>query len=177
MENFNIIEEKKNSLFKRREVKFTINAEITPSHSDARKIITEKFSTAKENIRIKKILGKFGSKSFTISAHIYNSEQDKLSTEGQSKKDAIKEPEKPAEEPKPVEEAVSVEEPKPVEQPAPEAQPEPAKVPEEKPAEQPVEVPQEDANVSQDKSNSESTKPEEPVSKNKEESKPEEKTE
>jgi len=93
MKNFNIIEEKENPLFKRKEVKFTINAAITPSHAIARKIISEKFSTLEENIRVKNILGKFGSKNFTISAHIYASEQDKLDTEGQSKKDAGAQPE------------------------------------------------------------------------------------
>ena len=87
MENFNIIEERENSLFKRKEVKFTIDAKITPSHVDARKFISEKFSTSEKNIRVKNILGKFGSRNFTISAHIYESEQDKLDTEGESKKD------------------------------------------------------------------------------------------
>jgi len=99
MENFNIIEEKKNSLFKRKEIKFTIGAEITPSHTEVRRIISEKFSTPEENIRIKKILGKFGSNDFTISVNIYDSEQDKLDTEGPSKKDAVAQPETPAEQP------------------------------------------------------------------------------
>ena len=113
MENFNIIEEKENSLFKRKEVKFTIGAEITPSHTEARKIISEKFSTPEENIRIKKILGKFGSKDFTISVNIYDSEQDKLDTEGPSKKDAVAQSETPVEQPveAPVEEKPA-EEPK-----------------------------------------------------------------
>ena len=99
MENFNIIEEKKNPLFKRKEVKFTVDAEVTPNHADTRKVISEKFSTPEENIRIKKILGKFGSRNFTITANIYESEQDKLSTEGESKKDATKEQPAPAEQP------------------------------------------------------------------------------
>jgi len=138
MENFSIIEEKKNPLFNRREIKFTIDAESTPSHADTRKIIAEKFSTPEENIRIKKILGKFGSKTFTISTNIYASEQDKLSTEGQSKKDAVagdtplQNPEEKSEaqkeEPAPKEEVPAETTPaqetpikKPVEVPAPEA--------------------------------------------------------
>ncbi len=158
MENFNIIEEKENSLFKRKEVKFTIDAEITPSHADARKIISEKFSTPEENIRIKNILGKFGSKTFTISTHIYTSEQDKLDTEGQSKKDAVAKPEQPAEQPveapteAPVEQApapeIPTKEPEaPVEEkpaeptPTPDATPEPPQSKEltNKPAEEPKE--------------------------------------
>ena len=97
MKNINVIEEKANPLFKRKEVKFTIDAEITPSHADTRKFISEKFSTPEENIRVKNILGKFGSKNFTISAHIYESEKDKLDTEGESKKDAVAQPEQPVE--------------------------------------------------------------------------------
>jgi len=97
MENINIVEERENPLFKRKEIKFSVDAEITPSHAKARKIISENFSTSEENIRIKNILGKFGSKTFTISANIYASEQDKLDTEGQSKKDVVAQPEQPAE--------------------------------------------------------------------------------
>lgn len=107
MENFKIIEEKKNPLFNRKEIKFSVDAKITPSHADARKIISEKFSTPEENIRIKNILGKFGSKTFTISANIYSSEQDKLDTEGKSKKDAVAQPEQTTETPE-----VSTEQPK-----------------------------------------------------------------
>ena len=97
MENINIIEERENPLFKRKEIKLSVDAEVTPSHADARKIISEKFSTNEENIRIKNILGKFGSKTFTISTNIYVSEQDKLDTEGKSKKDAVAQPKVPAE--------------------------------------------------------------------------------
>ena len=96
MEDFKIIKEKQNPLFKRKEIEFIIGAEVTPSHAEARKIISEKFSVPEENIRIKKILGKFGSQTFTISTNLYDSEQDKLNTEGKSKKDVVKE--KPASE-------------------------------------------------------------------------------
>ena len=48
MENFNIIEQKENPLFKRKEIKFSVDAEITPSHTDTRKIISEKFSIPEE---------------------------------------------------------------------------------------------------------------------------------
>lgn len=121
MENFNIIEEKENSLFKRKEVKFTIDAEITPSHADTRKIISEKFSVPEEKIRIKKILGKFGSKNFTISAYIYASEKDKLDTEGQSKKDAVAQ----KEEPTPTQEAPAEQPEQPAEAPETPVEPTP----------------------------------------------------
>jgi len=94
MENFNIIEEKSNPLFKRKEVQFSIEAEVTPSNSEVEKLISEKFSTQEENIKIKKIEGKFGSKVFKVNANIYNSKQDKEDTEPKQKKKGA---EKPAE--------------------------------------------------------------------------------
>jgi len=135
MENINIIEERENPLFKRKEIKFSVDAEITPSHAKARKIISEKFSTPEENIRIKNILGKFGSKIFTISANIYASEQDKLNTEGQSKKDVVAQPEQTTETPEvPAKSAPTTETPakQPVEAPV-----------EEKPVEQTKPTPKE----------------------------------
>ena len=137
MENFNILEERENLLFKRKEIKFTVDAEITPSHIDVRKIISEKFSTPEENIRITNILGKFGSKTFTISTNIYASEQDKLDTEGESKKDAVKQPEQPVAAEQPIE-APTTETPV-SDTPTPET---PVEAPtEEKPAEEPTNKP------------------------------------
>lgn len=124
MENFKIIEEKENPLFKRKEIKFTIDAEITPSHANIEKLISEKFSTQLENIKIKNILGKFGSKTFTVSVNIYASKEDKENTEPKSKKDTSAQPEQPAE--------VPAEQPKPEEQPNPEEKPAEAAEPKEK---------------------------------------------
>ncbi len=114
MKNITNLEEKENPLFKRREIKFTINSEVAPSYADIRKIISKKVSTSEENIRIKKILGTFGSNNFTVSANIYESEQDKLNIEGKSKKDKVAEPEV-------AQEAPTESAPEPV----PESQPEP----------------------------------------------------
>jgi len=83
--------EKENKLFNRKEVQINIKSEITPSHKEAKKLISEKFSTKPENIRIKKISGKFGTKVFTISANIYPSEEEKNKIEIFSKKEAEKE--------------------------------------------------------------------------------------
>lgn len=113
MENFKILEEKENPLFKRKEIKFTIEAIITPNHSDVEKLISEKFSTSPETVKIKGIHGRFGSKTFTISANIYKSKEDKEDIEPK-KKEKAKLEEKPAEEKK---EEVK-EEPKPEEKPA-----------------------------------------------------------
>jgi len=85
MENFKILEEKENPLFNRREIKLSVDAEITPSNSEAEKFISEKFSTPIENIKIKKISGRFGSKTFTIIVNVYNSKEHK-EAESKSKK-------------------------------------------------------------------------------------------
>jgi ribosomal protein S24E len=86
MENFKILEEKKNSLFNRSEIKLSVEAEVNPSNAEAEKFISEKFSTPIENIKIKKILGKFGSKTFTILVNLYGSEEHKKGIESKSKK-------------------------------------------------------------------------------------------
>jgi len=86
MENFKILEQKENPLFKRKEVEVSVDSEITPSHTEVEKLISEKFSTEIENIKIKKIHGKFGSKNFLISAKIYESQEEKDRTEQKSKK-------------------------------------------------------------------------------------------
>lgn len=86
IEDFKILKEIQNPLFNRKEIQISIKTQITPKKEDAEKLICEKFSTQLENIKIKKILGKFGSKTFIITANIYNSEQDKEHTEPKLKK-------------------------------------------------------------------------------------------
>lgn len=81
-----ILEEKENQLFNRKELKFEIETEVTPSHVEVEKLISEKFSTVAENIKIDKIEGKFGIKKFLIIAKIYNSKEDKDNFEIKTKK-------------------------------------------------------------------------------------------
>jgi len=98
-----VINETENKLFNRKEIQVKVESDVTPSHEEAKKLISEKFSTQPENIRIKKIAGKFGAKVFEISANVYSSEEEKNKIEVFSKKEAEREkkpePEK-AEEPK-----------------------------------------------------------------------------
>ena len=100
-----IIDEKKNNLFNRKEIILEVELEITPSHVEAEKIVSEKFNTPSEALKIKKIHSKFGSKTFQISANIYSSKEEKENIEAKSKKE--KEVEK-----KIVEESKKVEEKK-----------------------------------------------------------------
>ena len=87
MINLNITEEKQNPLFDRKEIKAEIEAEITPNREGVLKMLSEKFSIKQENIKIKSILGKFGSRIFTIQANIYNSKQEKDKMEIKKKKE------------------------------------------------------------------------------------------
>jgi ribosomal protein S24E len=71
-------EEKHNPLLNRREIKFQIlNLPIPPSMDAAKKIVSEKYSVAEENVHINKIAGKFGSRGFTITANIYSSSPER----------------------------------------------------------------------------------------------------
>ncbi|MBR9701343.1 hypothetical protein GOV13_00290 [Candidatus Pacearchaeota archaeon] len=114
---FKTISDIENPLFERREIEGEIHAEITPSRQNVAKLLAEKFSVPAENIKIRTIMGKFGSKVFIINANIYKSAEDKDKLEIKKKKDAVAETksveeDKPAETPK---EEVKEEE-KPVEE-------------------------------------------------------------
>ena len=71
-----IIEEKKNALFSRREVKVEIKVQVTPSKEETKKIIADKFKVDENLIRIRDILGKFGISLFTVRADIYDSVEE-----------------------------------------------------------------------------------------------------
>ena len=98
MENFKLIEKKENPLFNRREIQFEVQAKITPSRLEIGKLISEKFSAQIENIKIKKIHGKFGSNDFNITTFIYKSEEDKNKVEIKKKKDDLIKPKEVVEE-------------------------------------------------------------------------------
>ena len=112
MNEFKITEEKENALFNRKEIKGSIESEVVPSRAETLEILSKKFRVPSGNIKIKKILGKFGIKIFDVEANIYSSEQDKESIELKKKKEKL--PEEKSEE-------VAEEKPK---QEKPEEQPE-----------------------------------------------------
>lgn len=112
---FKITEEKENALFNRKEIKGFIDSEVVPSRIETSKILSEKFKVPWENIKIKKIIGKFGSKTFSVEANIYSSKQDKDSIELKKKKE--KESEKKATEETAAKEAPEEATPTPEEKP------------------------------------------------------------
>ena len=72
-----ILEEKHNLLFKRKEIKATLESEITPSRAHVLDLLAKKFDVSPENIKIKGIKGNFGIKRFSIGANIYHSKDEK----------------------------------------------------------------------------------------------------
>lgn len=95
-----ITEEKKNPLFNRTEIKGVARTEKIPSRVEVTKFMAQRFSVPVENIKIKKISGKFGVKISEIEVNIYSSKKDKDEIEIKKKKDKIIEKEAPKEESK-----------------------------------------------------------------------------
>ena len=80
-----IIKEKDNPLFKRKEIQAKLEAAVTPNKEEVKKLIAESFSSQPENINVKGIHGKFGTKEFTIIANVYESAEEMKNTESKKK--------------------------------------------------------------------------------------------
>jgi ribosomal protein S24E len=65
----------KNPLLNRREVKIIVDSEKTPSFIEAAKLIADNFKASEENILVENVKGKFGMKTFLISASIYDTKE------------------------------------------------------------------------------------------------------
>lgn len=85
--HFHALKENQNILLKRKEVEFVVEANTSLSKVDAAKLVAEKYHSNPENVRIKKIDGKFGQRKFVITANIYNNSKDRDATEFFSKKE------------------------------------------------------------------------------------------
>ena len=83
----NIIQEKHNIFFNRKEIKAAISSEITPSRAHILELLSKKFSVPPENIKIKGIKGNFGTRDFSIKANIYSSPKEKNIVEVKKKKE------------------------------------------------------------------------------------------
>jgi ribosomal protein S24E len=83
----NILEEIENALFDRKEVKATLESDITPKLTEATEELAKHFSVPAEAIKVRNILGSFGSQVFDIDAHIYKTKEDKEKTEVKTKQE------------------------------------------------------------------------------------------
>lgn len=72
-----ILSDKKNPLFDRREIEVNALLSVSPKIKEAEELIGKEFSANPENVKIKKIKGRFGSTNFIITANIYSSKEEK----------------------------------------------------------------------------------------------------
>ena len=97
MKNLKILKQRENPLFNRKEIEISIETNIAPRLSETEAFVAKEFSTNHENVKIKKIKGRFGSNNFIITANIYHSKEDKDKIEPKSKKEKQTEKTKPEE--------------------------------------------------------------------------------
>lgn len=81
-----IIQDIKNDILNRREIKIIIPAEKTISYTEAAKLVADHFKAHEDNLVILGVKGKFGRKTFLIEADIYNSKEAKEKIERKPKK-------------------------------------------------------------------------------------------
>lgn len=82
---FKEIRKHENPLFNRKEVEVIVETHSSLKVSEAEQMLAEKYSSSPENIKVKKIAGKFGSKKFLITANIYHTKEDKEKIEQKAK--------------------------------------------------------------------------------------------
>jgi ribosomal protein S24E len=85
MKNLKILKQKENALFNRKEIEASIEADVAPKMQEAGEFIAKEFSSHTDNVKIKKIKGRFGSDNFIIFANIYASKEDKEKIEPKKK--------------------------------------------------------------------------------------------
>ncbi len=83
-----IIQETENPLFGRKEIVASVASEIAPPRTEILSALSKKFSVPEENVKIKRILGNFGSKEFDVMANVYSSADEKNAVEIKKKKEA-----------------------------------------------------------------------------------------
>ncbi len=110
--NLEVVSERENPLFSRREVTLKVEADVVPSMTEARDAISEKYSSDKELIRIREIKSRFGSRTFLIIADIYESKEefDRIVKKTKKELKAEEEARRAAEEAKKAEEEAKKEE-------------------------------------------------------------------
>jgi len=72
-----ILSQSENKLFRRKEAVFEVASLSAPRNDEVIQAISKKFSSPEDAVAIKKIGGRFGTKSFKISANIYSSKEEK----------------------------------------------------------------------------------------------------
>lgn len=78
MEQKQVLQEKENILFNRREIKILVESPTSPSMKQSQELIAKNLSSSEELIKVNKIKGKFGRNTFLINCDIYKTEEDRL---------------------------------------------------------------------------------------------------
>jgi ribosomal protein S24E len=89
-EKITVITEKQNPLFNRKELVLSVDTNVSPKISEAEAFIAKEFSSSAENVKVRKIKGRFGSTNFVITANIYSSKEEKDKIESKAKKEKKK---------------------------------------------------------------------------------------
>jgi ribosomal protein S24E len=90
MAEIKVLNEKHNPLFNRKEVELNIDTGASIKTNEAEEFVAKQFSSSAENVKIKKIKGKFGSTKFIVTANIYSSKEEKDKIETKTKKEKKK---------------------------------------------------------------------------------------
>lgn len=80
------LEDKENIFLERREVRIIVESNSNPSYEEAMNIICKNFNSDKDLVVIKGVKGKFGRKTFLISAFIYKDKESREKFERKPKK-------------------------------------------------------------------------------------------
>lgn len=90
MEQKQILQEKQNNFFNRKEVKVLVESPTSPSVNETKEFATKNFNAKQELVKVNKIKGKFGRNTFLINLDIYNSEEDRLKHDPKYKQEKAK---------------------------------------------------------------------------------------
>jgi len=84
-----VLNDFKNDLLKRRELKTVVEASSTPSFVSSAKMIAEQFKASEDVVVVRGIYGKFGRNTFLIESMIYDTAKDKERIEPKKKEKKV----------------------------------------------------------------------------------------
>ncbi|MBU0760418.1 MAG: hypothetical protein KJ600_04830 [Nanoarchaeota archaeon] len=80
-----ILQDTKNPLLKRKEIKFSIKTETNPGIQGCMEKVVEKFKVPEEHVVVRSVKNNFGSQEFVCEVFIYDSKEDKEKIEPKQK--------------------------------------------------------------------------------------------
>ena len=80
-----VIDNFRNDLLSRREIKAVVSSNGNPGFAEAGKMVSKNLKVVEENIVVRNVLSKFGRDNFLIDAYVYDSEEHKNKIEPKKK--------------------------------------------------------------------------------------------